>query len=84
MSDVQDQSSDEARELLTRRADVVRSRLLRRIDVLDHRRHELSRTVTHAASTLRTALPVLLSLTVVGLVVIAAARARRRKRFAFH
>lgn len=69
------------REILERKANVVRSRLLRAVDALDARRHQIQRIGEQAKSlALPTGLAVLATAALLGASVLSFTMARRRKR----
>jgi len=72
-------SLDERRSRLERRANVIRSRLLRTIDALDNRRHQVQEIGHHAK---RLAAPI--GATVIGMVVLAAGATFAIRAFVEH
>lgn len=80
-------SVTERRARLERRANVIRSRLLRTIDALDHRRHQVAEVTHHARRLAKpvalTALGVAAACVALGIGVTALVRNRREKRLSY-
>jgi hypothetical protein len=79
--EAEDQDVDFSRERLSNRADYVRARMLSRVDTLDERRHQASRTISSAVAKVRQNMPLLAgaaAVAVLGIGVVALLRRRRR------
>lgn len=80
-------SVDERRARLERRANVIRSRLLRTIDALDHRRHQVAEVTHHAKRLAKpvaaTAVGVAVACVALGLGVRALVKSRRERSLSY-
>lgn len=80
-------SVTERRGRLERRANVIRSRLLRTIDALDHRRHQVAEVTHHAKRVAKPAAIVVVGFVVgcaaIGLGIRALVRSRREKHLSY-
>jgi hypothetical protein len=77
-----DTTENDERGLLTRRADLVRSRMLRRIDALDERRHAVSHALTQVTEGAKRLLPVIVGVSVASVAAVAVFISVRRARHA--
>lgn len=78
----------ERRSRLERRANVIRSRLLRTIDALDHRRHQVAEVTHHARRLAKpvaaTALGVAVACVAAGMGLRAFLKSRRERHLSYH